>query len=116
MREADRAANLDAILRQIDDLFDQSEAIVRRGEREFFADDFVLRNAAAGIVIRLGEAAKTLPREYVEAHPEVRYRQLIAMRDVVAHAYDSTDWHLVWAALAERHPEDARTHRSRSPR
>lgn len=113
MNEARRHDELDATLQQIDEFFAQSAAIVARGRDAFFAEDFVLRNAAVGLIIRLGEAAKNLPSGYIAEHPEVHYRGLIRMRDAVAHRYDTTDWNLVWEAISTLHPRDAEAHTRR---
>lgn len=104
---------LELTLAQMDDLFAQSSAIAKAGRDAFFADDFVLRNAAVGVIVRLGEAAKNLPNSYVLAHPEVRYRSLARMRDAVAHRYDTVDWELVWQAISSLHAGDADRHAAR---
>ena len=107
---------LDETLRQIDELFAQSRSIASAGRGAFFGADFILRNAAIGVIVRLGEAAKSLPQEYVAVHVGVDYRGLVRMRDAVAHRYDTVDWNLVWETIESLHPHDAAAHGARAGR
>ncbi|HEV3504364.1 MAG TPA: HepT-like ribonuclease domain-containing protein [Actinomycetes bacterium] len=43
------------------------------------------------------EAARGLTEELRQAHPEVPWRQMIAMRNVLIHGYFDIDVDLVWS-------------------
>ena len=45
----------------------------------------------------IGEAARGLSEELRKAHPEVPWRQMIAMRNVLIHGYFDIDVDLVWS-------------------
>ncbi|WP_448377671.1 HepT-like ribonuclease domain-containing protein [Fervidobacterium sp.] len=45
---------------------------------------------------RIGEAAARLGREFHEAHPQVPWREMVAMRNLLAHEYFSVDLEEVW--------------------
>ncbi len=45
----------------------------------------------------IGEAARGLTEELRQAHPEVPWRQMIAMRNVLIHGYFDIDVDLVWS-------------------
>lgn len=55
---------------------------------------------------RVGEAISRLPDDFTAAHPEVAWRQMKGMRNVVAHAYGYIDYRMVWRALTQNLPED----------
>ena len=64
----------------------------------FFQDvmvqDAVLRNFEV-----IGEAAKRLDEAYRAAHPEIPWRSLAGLRDVLIHQYESVDLERVWAMV-----------------
>jgi uncharacterized protein with HEPN domain len=45
---------------------------------------------------RIGEAAARLGREFHEAHPQVPWREMVAMRNLLVHEYFSVDLEEVW--------------------
>lgn len=51
---------------------------------------------------RIGEAVSRLPDEFTAAHPEVAWRQMKGMRNVVAHEYGYIDYRIVWRALSKK--------------
>jgi len=53
----------------------------------------------------LGEAARKLPPEVKEQHPEVPWSQIIGMRHILTHDYFDIDAEVVWAAVENDLPE-----------
>ena len=47
----------------------------------------------------VGEAAKNLSPEFRAAHPEIPWRAMAGMRDVLIHAYRTVDRDAVWSAV-----------------
>jgi len=62
--------------------------------------DAVLRNLEL-----LGEAAKQIPEPVRKRHPDVPWRRIAGLRDVLAHAYfgleDATIWQIVSKSIPE---------------
>jgi uncharacterized protein with HEPN domain len=44
----------------------------------------------------IGEAAKSLPSDWKDAHPEVEWQQIAQARDLLIHRYFSVDLDLTW--------------------
>ena len=47
----------------------------------------------------IGEAATHLPEEIADSHPEVPWRSMRAMRNVVIHAYFHVEPSIVWKTI-----------------
>lgn len=76
---------------------DRSRDEVFRDEMRF---DAILFNLHV-----LGEAVKNLPETLREDHPEIAWREIAGMRDIVAHAYFALDLDILWNALQVDVPE-----------
>ncbi len=102
----------DSSCRALDDLEDfveQAARLVSRGKPAWDADEF-LRLAGEAVIHRIGEAVARLDRddpELVAAHPEISWRAMKGMRNVVAHQYGSIDHQILWNALAISLPVEA---------
>ena len=59
----------------------------------------------------LGEIAKRLPESLLQRQPQIAWKQLKGMRDVLIHRYDDVDLRLMWDAL-QKLPRTARRCRS----
>ncbi len=53
----------------------------------------------------IGEAARALPDEFRDAHPEISWQQIIGMRNVLVHAYFGIDDSVVWEVVERDLPE-----------
>lgn len=56
--------------------------------------DAVLRNLEV-----IGEAASQVPVPFRERHPEIPWRQIVGLRNVVVHRYVAVDPETVWAIV-----------------
>lgn len=53
----------------------------------------------------MGEATKRLSKKFRAAHPEIPWRKIAGMRDVLIHAYDHVDVNEVWFVIEFSIPE-----------
>lgn len=67
--------------------------------RDAMVQDAVLRNFEI-----IGEAAKRLDDRYRTAHPEIPWRALAGLRDVLIHQYEGVDPERVWAIVERELP------------
>jgi uncharacterized protein with HEPN domain len=63
------------------------------------ANDAVLRNLEL-----LGEAAKQIPDEVRSRHPQVPWRRVAGLRDVLAHAYFGLEDETIWQVVSSSVP------------
>jgi uncharacterized protein with HEPN domain len=66
-------------------------------EETFLAKDY-LQDAVIRCLEILGEATKRLSPEVRILHPDLPWRAMAGMRDVLIHAYDQVDLEEVWMA------------------
>ena len=92
----------------LDDMCAAAEKVLRYtrgiGLVAFLSDektfDAVVRNLEV-----LGEAAKHVPPEVRKRYPEVAWRRIAGLRDVVAHEYFGIDEDIVWDIIENQVPE-----------
>jgi len=79
------------------------ERFTRDGKERFLQDeliqDAVLRNFEV-----IGEAAKRLDEAYRATHPEIPWRAIAGLRDVLIHQYEGVDRNKVWAIIEKDLP------------
>jgi len=69
-----------------------------------FVADRRTKLATMRLVEVIGEAARSVPDDVRAAHPEVAWRALIGMRNVLAHAYFSVDDEILWDVVHREVP------------
>jgi uncharacterized protein with HEPN domain len=53
----------------------------------------------------IGEATKRLSQEFRQQHPEIPWREMAGMRDVIVHEYDQLDFDVVWDVVENKSSE-----------
>jgi uncharacterized protein with HEPN domain len=66
---------------------------------EFEADEYRVMSVER-LLITIGEAAKQVSVEFRSRHPEIPWRQMAGMRDLVVHAYRNINPDQVWSAVS----------------
>jgi uncharacterized protein with HEPN domain len=72
---------------------------------EQFAADPVRQRAVFYSLLVIGEAAGRLPEDFKQQYPQVPWRQLKDLRNVMAHEYDTIELETVWSIVSENLPE-----------
>jgi len=97
-----------AILADIERFAVTARRVAARGHERFIdPDDDDQRRIARSLVVDLSAAADRLPESFRDAHPEVDWRGIRAVRNFIAHDYDGTDEEILWQAVAVRFPQIA---------
>ncbi|MDX9976055.1 MAG: DUF86 domain-containing protein [FCB group bacterium] len=83
---------------------EKAEGMVEGYDYALFASDEKTVLAITRLFEIIGEAARNMPAELREQHPEVPWREMIAMRNRLAHAYFETDFSLMWRSMRDVFP------------
>jgi uncharacterized protein with HEPN domain len=92
----------------LEDILASADRIARYADNltyEQFLHDELKQDGIVRNLEIIGEAAKRLPDEMKAAHPEIEWRKVAGLRDIVIHNYSGLDLALIWeAATAKLEP------------
>ena len=71
---------------------------------EFLQSKLLIRAVTSSFEIA-GEATKNLTKEFRDAHPDVKWRDMAGFRDVLIHGYFGIDEYQLWKGAKEFAPE-----------
>lgn len=88
------------------DILGMIELIQQHGPRDEYAlrSDVVRQAATLRWLEIIGEAANRISAELKAAHPEIPWREAVAMRNLVAHGYDRVRLGIVWKVIQDDLP------------
>ena len=72
------------------------------GDRENFMSTPMIQDATVRNLEIIGEAVKHVSKSFCKAHPDVPWKQMAGMRDVLIHGYMGVDLDTVWDVVANR--------------
>lgn len=50
----------------------------------------------------IGEATKRVSQDFCQQHPEIPWREMAGMRDVIVHKYDQLDVDVIWDVIENK--------------
>jgi uncharacterized protein with HEPN domain len=89
----------------IDSLLDILELIERIDRqtagltREAFLDNVDVQDATAYRILAIGEATRDLGNDLKSRHPQLPWRQIMSMRNILAHEYFVRESELIWETI-----------------
>ena len=70
-----------------------------------FDQDADYQRSIAFSILQIGELVGKLTDEFREQHPAVPWRQIKAMRNIVAHSYGTVDPEITWEIITDEIPQ-----------
>ena len=64
----------------------------------FAADERTIEAVQFNLIV-IGEAARHVPDDFASKHPDVPWREMRGLRNVIAHAYFSVSLPVVWTTI-----------------
>lgn len=96
----------DAVVYIRDMLENSKKALLFAGGADFdsFANDEKTLYAIIRAIEVIGEAAKKVPLEFRNAHPQIPWREITATRDKLIHEYFGINHRIIWNTVKEDLP------------
>ena len=86
----------------LEDVVRSCEKVVQytegRSKDQVFQDDIRVDAILLNLYV-IGEAVKKLPSDLRERYPDVAWREIAGLRDLIAHAYFALDSDILWDAV-----------------
>lgn len=90
------------------DMLDAARGVVRilgsRSLAEFTGEDEVVRLAVERKLEVLGEAARRVSESLRRAHPEIPWKEIVGLRNVISHQYEKVDPAEIFRIVREEIP------------
>lgn len=94
------------ILRHMLKYCDQIDAAIARfGGWDSFETDVVFQNAVAMCLLQIGELSGHLSYDFKSSHSQLPWRQIKALRNIIAHNYGSIDAETAWEIVENDIPD-----------
>ena len=89
---------------QMRDYAREALEMVRERSRTDLDTDRMLNLALVRLLEVIGEAAGRLPEDFRSRHPQIRWSQIVGLRNRLIHGYDVVDFDLVWQVVRDELP------------
>jgi uncharacterized protein with HEPN domain len=89
------------------DMLEAGRLIVRfiqEVDYEKFINDRLLQSAVERQLEIIGEAARRITAEFQQAHPEIPWKSLIGLRNILIHEYGEVRQDRIWLILKDHLP------------
>ncbi len=91
-------------LRHIDECIGHVMNFLQGKTFEDMKNDVMCYHAVVYNIMIIGEAANLLTKEFREEHPEVPWREIVDMRNVLVHGYFTTSALFIWETYTKDLP------------
>lgn len=98
-------------MRNQEALIDIAEAIklifqyIEGVDSDALATNIEKQDAILRRITIIGEATKRLSQDFRNQHPDIPWKEIAGMRDVITHEYDEVDLDEVWTVINENLPQ-----------
>lgn len=81
------------------------ESYTRYVTQSGFKQGFLLQDAVIHRLEIIGDAAKNIPEDFRNAHPEIPWKEIAGLRDILIHAYFQVNIDRVWNVMKHELPD-----------
>ncbi|OLO26626.1 DUF86 domain-containing protein [Alkalihalophilus pseudofirmus] len=69
-----------------------------------FVDNDLVSDAVIKNILVIGEATKNIPDQIRKQNPQIEWRKIAGMRDMMIHGYFSINYRIVWDVVQNKIP------------
>ena len=85
-----------AYLKDILEAIDRIESYITNLTFDDFSESRLYQDAIVRNLEIIGEAVKRLPEKIIDKYPEIEWKKIAGLRDILIHAYFGIDTEIVW--------------------
>ena len=100
MPETDQQA-VKSILTEIANM----DKIMAGKSRSDLEEDLTLERAVSMTLGLIGEKANKISTDFIEEHPEIEWRKIIALRNRIVHSYEDLDFDIIYDTVVRKLPK-----------
>ena len=89
---------------QTADFIKEAQDLVREVTLDQLLADSIKLRAFERIMQPVGESIKRVPQDFRDAYPEIPWRKIAGMRDVISHAYEDLAYEVLWDTVEMNFP------------
>jgi uncharacterized protein with HEPN domain len=94
-----------AYINDILEAIDRIESYTTNLTFDNFSESRLYQDAIVRNLEIIGEAVKRLPKELIEKYPDMEWKKIAGLRDILIHAYFGIDIEIVWDVVENKIPE-----------
>jgi len=94
-----------AYLKDIFEAIDRIESYITNLTFDDFSESRLYQDAIVRNLEIIGEAVKRLPEKIIDKYPEIEWKKIAGLRDILIHAYFGIDTEIVWDVIKNKIPE-----------
>ena len=92
-------------LEDILESIERIEEYVNNMDENDFSENHLVQDGVMRRLEIMGEAVKNIPDEFRKNHPDIPWRNIAGLRDVLIHAYSGVNIKRVWKIISDDLPE-----------
>lgn len=92
-------------IEDIEESIQKIEKYVKNVKKDEFLNDDELQDAVIRRFAIIGEAAGRIPKVYKEKYPNIPWKKMIGMRNILIHVYSDADFDSIWDTIENDLPE-----------
>lgn len=82
------------------------EEYIAENDFNSFKENYMLVDAVSRNFEIIGEAAKNIPKEIQDKYPEMPWRKMYGLRNLISHEYFGIDYELIWEIATKNLPKN----------
>ena len=88
-----------ARLLHIIDSIQEIESYTRNISKEDFLKNDMMQNACIRLLEVIGEASRSVSEDLKKQYPEIEWREIVDLRNLLLHEYFGVDLNIVWSII-----------------